>query len=75
MCTILTYTIKQWLSSKYVTADQQERYEIKAKAAKEGNIEYFVDEAALLEMDPEVLMAAVFRDVKSMAKSNRTFCY
>lgn len=59
MCTILTYTIKQWLSYKYVTADQQERYEIKAKAAKEGNIEYFVDEAALLEMDPEVLMAAV----------------
>lgn len=59
MCTILTYTIKQWLSYKYVTADQQERYEIKAKAAKEGNIQYFVDEAALLEMDPEVLMAAV----------------
>lgn len=59
MCTILTYTVKQWLSYKYVTADQQERYEIKAKAAKEGNIEYFVDEAALLEMDPEVLMAAV----------------
>ena len=59
MCTILSYTIKQWLSSKYVTPDQQERYEIKAKAAKEGNIQYFVDEAALLEMDPEVLMAAV----------------
>lgn len=59
MCTILTNSIKQWLSSKYVTADQQERYEIKAKAAKEGNIAYFVDEASLLGLEPQVLMAAV----------------
>lgn len=59
MCTILTQFIKQWLSSKYVTPDQQERYEIKAKAAKEGNIAYFVDEASLLGLEPEVLMAAV----------------
>lgn len=59
MCTILTQSIKQWMSSKYVTPDQQERYEIKAKAAKEGNIAYFVDEASLLGLEPEVLMAAV----------------
>jgi hypothetical protein len=59
MCTILSQSIKQWLSSKYVTPDQQERYEIKAKAAKEGNIAYFVDEASLLGLEPEVLMAAV----------------
>lgn len=59
MCSILTQSIKQWLSSKYVTPDQQERYEIKAKAAKEGNIAYFVDEASLLGLEPEVLMAAV----------------
>lgn len=59
MCTILTYTIKQWLSSKYVTPDQQERYEIKAKAARDNKVEYFVDEAALLGIEPEVLMGMV----------------
>lgn len=59
MCTYLTQTIKQWLSSKYVTPDQQERYEIKAKAAIQNKVDYFIDEATLLGLTPEELMAAV----------------
>ena len=59
LCTNLYYKIKQYLSSKHVTLDQQERYTIKAEAAKAGKLEYFVDEAELLGIQPEDLMAKV----------------
>lgn len=59
LCTDLTLRIKTFLSNKYITPDQQERYSIKAQAAKENKIEFFVDEASLLGIEPEVLMASV----------------
>lgn len=59
LCSNLFITIKQYLSSKHVTPDQQERYVIKAQAAKNNQIEYFVDEASLLGIEPEALMAMV----------------
>lgn len=59
LCSNLFTKIKTYLSSKYVTPDQQERYNIKAQAAKNNQVQYFVDEATLLGIEPEQLMAKV----------------
>ena len=72
LCSNLFTKMKQFLSSKYVTPDQQERYNIKAQAAKNNQVEYFVDEATLLGLEPETLMKMVLEISKQWEQSINT---
>ena len=56
LCTSLTNRIKEYLTYKNVTPDQEERYKIKREAALKDDISAFTLEAELLGKDPVELM-------------------
>lgn len=56
LCTNLTNRIKEFLTYKNVTSDQEERYKVKREAALKADISAFTLEAELLGKDPVDLM-------------------
>lgn len=59
LCTSLTNRVKEYLTHKNVTPDQEERYKIKREAALKDDISAFTLEAELIGRDPAELMAYV----------------
>lgn len=64
----LTADIKKYLTGKVLTVDQLERYEAKAQAVADNNVDFFKEEAELLGKDPQVL----FDDAKAKVTAWKT---
>jgi len=55
----LTYNVKHTIAGKKVSHEQQERYVIKLKHARDGNTEYFTTEAEIKGVEVDELMNSI----------------